>query len=205
MYSYEEALLSQGFENIAGCDEVGRGPLAGPLVVAAVILNPQKKIEGLSDSKKLSEKKRKELFEQIYTHAKSVVVSIVSVHEVDTLNVYQASKTGMYRAIEKLDNVDYVLSDAIVLDRLSLPHQAIIKGDNLSASIAAASIIAKVKRDELMVELAKTYPGYGFEQHKGYPTKQHLKALQEHGVCSVHRKSFKPVQKLIETQMTLDV
>ncbi len=205
MYNYEDALLAQGFENIAGCDEVGRGPLAGPLVVAAVILDPKKKIVGLSDSKKLSAKKRHQLSNEIYKHAKNVACAIISVDEVDTLNVYQASKTGMYRAIEKLENADYVLSDAMVLDALSLPHQALIKGDNLSASIAAASIIAKVKRDALMVELAEKYPNYGFAKHKGYPTKQHLKALREHGVSAVHRKSFKPVKKLIETQMKLDV
>ncbi len=203
MYNYEKALWSRGYKYIAGCDEVGRGPLAGPIVVAAVVLDSHNPIEGLNDSKALSEKQRNALAKKIYRCAKEVSYVIIPVEEVDSLNVLRASKKGMYEAIKSLTKVDYVLSDAMPLNDLNIPSQSLIKGDSLSASIAAASIIAKTKRDQLMVEYALLYPEYGFEQHKGYPTKKHLDALSEHGICEIHRKSFKPVQMQINKQTSL--
>ena len=204
MYKYEEALLKRGYRTIAGTDEVGRGPLAGPLVCAAVILDPHNKIEGLNDSKKLSEKKREFLFDEI--KKKAIAFSIVYIDEetIDEINVYQASKKGMLEAINKLSiEAEYVLSDAMPLG--DIKHESIIKGDTKSASIAAASILAKVDRDRFMVALAKKYPEYGFEKHKGYPTKQHLEALNRYGVLDIHRKTYKPVYDKLNEQFSLDI
>jgi len=204
MYKYEEALLKRGYRTIAGTDEVGRGPLAGPLVCAAVILDPHNKIEGLNDSKKLSEKKREFLFDEI--KKKAIAFSIVYIDEetIDDINIYQASKKGMLDAIEQLSvKADYVLSDAMPLG--DIKHESIIKGDSKSASIAAASILAKVDRDRFMVELSKKHPEYGFEKHKGYPTKQHIEALNTYGVLDVHRKTYKPVYDKLHEQMKLEI
>jgi ribonuclease HII len=204
MYQYETELLLKGYRKIAGTDEVGRGPLAGPLVCAAVILNPNIIIDGLNDSKKLSEKKREFLSDEIME--KSLAYSIVYIDEetIDDINIYQASKKGMLEAINQLPiKADYVLSDAMPLG--DIPHLSIIKGDSKSASIAAASIIAKVERDRFMVKLAEQYPEYGFEKHKGYPTKQHIAALQKYGVLDIHRKSYKPVFDKLNEQIKLDI
>lgn len=204
MYQYENELYKKGYRHIAGTDEVGRGPLAGPLVCAAVILNRDVIIDGLNDSKKLSEKKREALFDEIKEKAHAYSIVYIDEATIDEINIYQASKKGMLKAIEKLPTkAEYVLSDAMPLG--DIPHQSIIKGDSKSASIAAASILAKVERDRFMVELAKKYPEYGFEKHKGYPTKQHLEALNKYGVLDIHRKSYKPVYEKLNEQIKLDI
>lgn len=197
MYLYENKYKKLGKKVIAGLDEAGRGPMAGPLVVAMVILNPKKKIEGLNDSKQLSEKKREALYKEIYANAKEVVVDIISVEDVDKLNVYRASKKGMLNCLKKAKSkIDFVLTDAMPLGD-EYDHEAIIKGDAKSATIAAASIIAKVTRDHLMYDYAKLYPEYHFEKHKGYVTKLHLEMIEKYGICEIHRKSFSPVQDII--------
>ena len=199
MYDYENELLNKGHKFIAGCDEVGRGPLAGPLVAAAVILDPFNKIEGLNDSKKLSEKKRLILSKEIMEKAIAYKITYIYPKEIDKINVYQASKKAMIDSIKALDVVpSFILSDAMPLNEIAIPHLSIIKGDSKSATIAAASIIAKVERDNYMIELSKKYPNYGFEKHKGYPTKMHLEALRKYGVLDIYRKSYGPVSKLIK-------
>ena len=206
MYKFENDLLKKGHIYIAGCDEVGRGPLAGPVVCAAVILDPKNKIEGLNDSKKLSEKKRDALEIEIKEKALAFQVVYISPKEVDKINVYQASKKGMITAIKQLDLIPtYILSDAMPLNELGIAFESIIKGDSKSATIAAASILAKVERDRYMVELSKKYPEYGFEKHKGYPTKQHIEALNTYGVLPIHRKTYKPVYDKLHEQTTLDI
>ncbi len=198
LYQYEKELKSKGYKIIAGTDEVGRGPMAGPVVVASVILDDNNFIEGLNDSKKLTAKKRKELSEIIKEKALDYSITFIPVEEVDRINVLEASRKGMMECVRKLKyKVDYVLSDAVKLD-FEFPCLNIIKGDSRSASIAAASIIAKVARDEYMDELDNDYPMYGFKMHKGYVTKYHLDAIDKYGVCCHHRKSFAPVQKIIE-------
>lgn len=198
LYQYEKELKSKGYKIIAGTDEVGRGPMAGPVVVASVILDDNNFIDGLNDSKKLTAKKRKELSEIIKEKALDYSITFIPVEEVDKINVLEASRKGMMECIRKLKyKVDYVLSDAVKLD-FEFPCLNIIKGDSKSASIAAASIVAKVARDEYMDELDNDYPMYGFKMHKGYVTKYHLDAIDKYGVCCHHRKSFAPVQKIIE-------
>ena len=197
MYLYENKYKKLGKKVIAGLDEAGRGPMAGPLVVGMVILDPKKKIEGLNDSKQLTEKKREALFKEIYEKAKEVQVDIINVEDVDKLNVYQSSKQGMLNCLKKAKSkIDFVLTDAMPLGE-TYDHEAIIKGDAKSASIAAASIIAKVTRDHLMYDYAKVYPEYHFEKHKGYVTKLHLEMIDKYGICEIHRKSFVPVQEVI--------
>lgn len=205
MYEYEQAAMERGFVSIAGCDEVGRGPLAGPLVAAAVVLDPARPIEGLNDSKKLTRKKREALSKQIKAQAASYAIVHVAPQEVDALNVYKASQVAMIRAVERLDLCDYVLSDALPLPGLSMEVESIVKGDAKSASIAAASILAKVDRDAYMVGLAQKFPDYGFDAHKGYPTKTHLEALDRHGVMREHRRSYAPVKQRITNQLSLKV
>lgn len=198
LYKYENELKDKGYKIIAGTDEVGRGPMAGPVVVASVVLDDNSFIEGLNDSKKLTPKKRKELSEIIKAKALDYSITFIPVEEVDRINVLEASRKGMLECIRKLKvKVDYVLSDAVKLD-FEFPCLNIIKGDSKSASIAAASIVAKVARDEYMDELDKDFPMYGFKKHKGYVTKYHLNAIDKYGVCIHHRKSFAPVQKIIE-------
>lgn len=198
LYQYENELKSKGYKIIAGTDEVGRGPMAGPVVVASVILDDNNFIDGLNDSKKLTAKKRKELSKIIKEKALDYSITFIPVEEVDKINVLEASRKGMMECIRKLKyKVDYVLSDAVKLD-FEFPCLNIIKGDSKSASIAAASIIAKVARDDYMDELDNDYPMYGFKMHKGYVTKYHLDAIDKYGVCCHHRKSFAPVQKIIE-------
>ena len=185
---------------LAGVDEVGRGPLAGPVVAAAVILDPAKPIEGLADSKKLSEKKREQLAEQIREHAMAWSLGRAEVEEIDRINILQASLLAMQRAVEGLTVTPHkALVDGNKLPRLSCPAEAVIGGDRSVAAISAASIIAKVARDREMVELDAIHPGYGLAKHKGYPTKQHVEALRTLGVTPIHRRTFGPVKRLLAT------
>ncbi|WP_085787095.1 ribonuclease HII [Ketogulonicigenium robustum] len=194
--TYETAARAGGFAHIAGVDEVGRGPLAGPVTAAAVILDPAAIPVGLNDSKKLSEKRRLVLFEQIMAVAQ-VSIAHASVAEIDELNILQASHLAMCRAVAGL-RADYVLVDGNLLPKaLNLPAQAIIGGDAKSLSIAAASIVAKTVRDRIMVDLAQQFPGYGWERNAGYPSAAHRAALLTHGVTPHHRRSFKPVHNIL--------
>ncbi|WP_444923076.1 ribonuclease HII [Microbulbifer sp. DLAB2-AF] len=183
----------------AGVDEVGRGPLAGDVVAAAVILDPAEPILGLADSKKLSEKKRESLFEEICECALSFSIARATVEEIDQINILQASLLAMRRAVEQLPlQPEFVLVDGNKRPDWSYPCDTVIKGDGRVAAIAAASILAKVTRDREMVELDARYPGYGLAGHKGYPTKAHMQALEELGPSPLHRVSFAPVRKLLE-------
>ena len=187
---------------IAGTDEVGRGPLAGPVVAAAVILDPNNPIEGLKDSKKLSEKKREELFGIIQEKAKAFAIAEASVEEIDAINILQASLLAMRRSVLSLSTQpDHVLVDGNKIPELPMSADAVIKGDATVPEIQAASILAKVTRDRLMKQLALQYPGYGLEGHKGYPTKAHCEALKTLGVTPIHRKSFRPVKALLAEEV----
>jgi ribonuclease HII len=188
----------------AGVDEVGRGPLAGPVVSAAVILDSSLEIDGLDDSKKLSEKKRLELSRKIKESAIAWNLASASIKEIDSLNILQASLLSMKRAVEGLKIIpEKVVCDGNYKPDISIECEAIIKGDSSVKSIMAASIIAKVTRDELMKDLDKIYPAYGFKKHKGYPTKFHLDALKLLGPCKIHRLSFKPVKESIKLDLEL--
>lgn len=199
MYRYEHLAWAGGREIVAGVDEAGRGPLAGPVSVAAVILPHDLCIPKLNDSKKLSAKVREELFDEIQAKAIAVSSTLVDAATIDRVNIYQATINGMYEAIFALKpQPQEVLIDAVPLENLPMPSSSIIKGDAKSASIAAASIIAKVTRDRLMDEYDKLYPEYGFAQHKGYGTAQHIEALRKYGPCPIHRVSFEPVRSLVQ-------
>lgn len=188
----------QGYQLVAGVDEVGRGPLVGDVVTAAVILDPNNPIEGLNDSKKLSEKKRLALLPEIKEKALAWAVGRCSPEEIDELNILQATMVAMQRAIAGLEvQPDLALIDGNRCPQLPMDSQAVVKGDLRVAEISAASIIAKVVRDQEMEELDKQYPQFGFAKHKGYPTKAHFEAIEQHGVISEHRKSFKPVKKAL--------
>jgi ribonuclease HII len=187
----------------AGVDEVGRGPLAGDVVTAAVILDPENPIEGLNDSKKLTEKKRDFLFDEIQEKALSFCISRCSVEEIDQINILQASLLAMKRAVEGLHiQPEHVWVDGNKIPQWHYPAEAVVKGDSRVAAISAASILAKVTRDREMIEFEKVYPGYGFAGHKGYPTKVHMAAVEKLGVTPIHRKSFGPIKAKLE-QMTL--
>jgi ribonuclease HII len=192
---FENQAFAEGFRFIAGVDEVGRGCLAGAVVAAAVILDLSKPLpEGLNDSKKLSEKKRKQIDLEIRENAVAFSIAQVEAEEIDRINILQATKKAMRLAIENLQpKADFLLIDALQLKEIALPQKAIIKGDAISASIAAASIIAKTYRDNLMREFDKMYPEYGFANHVGYGTKVHFEAIRQHGACPLHRKSFRGV------------
>lgn len=196
--SYETAAREKGFMRIAGVDEVGRGPLAGPVMAAAVVLDIANVPEGLNDSKKLSEKKRRALVELLEMSAQ-IGVGEASVEEIDEHNILRASHIAMLRAVEALDpQPDYLLIDGNMIPRgVGLPCSAVVKGDSKSQSIAAASIVAKTLRDDLMADLALQYPGYGWEKNAGYPTKMHQDALKDLGVTPHHRVSFKPVHNIL--------
>ncbi len=198
---YENEARGAGYSRILGVDEAGRGPMAGPLVVGGVIFPEDFYDERINDSKKLTEKKREALYDLIIENALAYQIEVLSVEEVDTLNVYEASRTGMKRIVESLEP-DFTLSDAMPLG--DIPHLSIIKGDAKSLSIGAASILAKVTRDRIMKEYGKQYPEYGFEKHKGYVTKVHKEALEKYGVTPIHRKSFAPVQKVLNEQLSFD-
>lgn len=197
-FSFEQALRDQGIWPVAGTDEVGRGPLAGPVVAAAVILDPDCIPEGLNDSKKLSAKKREALFDVIQAVAIWSIAE-ASVEEIDALNIYHASHLAMCRAVSGLGPlVQHVLVDGNKIPRdLMAPATAIVKGDGKSQSIAAASILAKVTRDRHMVALSQQHPGYGWETNAGYPTKSHISALEQQGVTLHHRRSYKPVHNIL--------
>jgi len=191
-------ISNQEEKRIAGVDEVGRGPLAGDVVAAAVILDPRQPIEGLKDSKLLSEKKREQLFILIQERALAWALGRASAEEIDNINILQASLLAMKRAVAALSiRPDLALIDGNRCPALDCPAQAIIGGDRTVAAISAASIIAKVTRDREMLVLHQEYPHYGFDQHKGYPTEKHLAALQAHGPCRIHRRSFAPVAAVI--------
>ena len=191
MTVYEESMYKEGYKFIAGIDEAGRGPLAGPVVAGVVILKKGEFIEGLNDSKKLSEKKREALFDEITKKAVAYGVGIVDEKCIDEINILEATKLAMRKAIESMSvSPDVVLIDAVTLDKLDIPQEAIVKGDSKSVSIAAASIIAKVTRDRIITNLADKYPQYGFDKHKGYGTKQHIDAIKKYGACDIHRKTF---------------
>lgn len=206
LYQYEEKLTDEGYEWICGVDEAGRGPLAGPLVVAACILPSYLRIPGINDSKQLSSKKREALYKQIVKSAIAYKIVFISEEEVDSLNIYQATKKGMLEAIEGLkQKPDYILIDAMPLNELKEPHLSLVHGDAKSASIAAASILAKVTRDEYMEKMDVKYPNYGFKRHKGYGTKAHFEALEKYGPCPIHRKTFAPVSKYFNRQISFNL
>ncbi len=188
---YENALYEKGAVYIAGVDEVGRGPLAGPVVTAAVILKPDCVIEGIDDSKKLSPKKREELYHIIMKEAVAVSIGMEDNSVIDDINILQATLSAMKKAVEGLETVpSHILADAVHIKGISIPQTSIIKGDAKSISIAAASIVAKVTRDRMMVEMDSIYPGYGFSSNKGYGTKEHYEGIKKSGICPIHRKSF---------------
>lgn len=200
LYENEKRLWSLGYETIAGCDEAGRGPLFGPVVIASVILPHDFVLEGLNDSKKLSEKKRNYYYPLIMERALAVSVSVVEADEIDKINIYEASRQGMLRATNSLKvKPDYIITDAMPLDGFTnIPHEAIIKGDAKSITIAAASVIAKVTRDRLMYEIDKMHPEYEFKKHKGYPTKKHIELIEKYGIINGYRRTYGPVKKYIE-------
>lgn len=196
-FRYEGEAREQGYTAVCGVDEAGRGPLAGPVCAAAVILPAGLVIEGVNDSKKLSEKKREELFPVICEKALAYGIGWADEREIDEINILQATYRAMKRAVESLPlTADYALIDGNRMPPLAIPGTTIIKGDALSMSIAAASILAKVSRDRVMVQFSREYPQYGFEQHKGYGTAAHVQALREYGPCPLHRQSF--LQKILE-------
>lgn len=200
LWQYEKELKNKGINIIGGTDEAGRGPLFGPVVAACVVLPDNFELEGLNDSKKLSEKKRNNFYEYLIKNT-IYGISIVSPEEIDKINIYEASRQAMIKAIKKVQkqiNLEYVLSDAMPID-IDIPVMPIIKGDAKSMSIAAASVIAKVTRDNILYEIDKKYPEYGFKNHKGYPTKKHFEAIEKYGLIEGYRKTYGPVQNYIET------
>ena len=196
MWQFEQTYREQGYQVIAGVDEAGRGPLAGPVVAAAVILPEDFDASGLKDSKELSAKERLQLRTRIEKEAQAVAIDIVDAAYIDQHNILQATYQAMRNAVRKLSiKPDFLLVDAVSIPDMDIPQHGIVKGDRLSHSIAAASIIAKTVRDEWMLEAAKQYPEYGFEKHKGYATLEHQEALAKWGPCPIHRRSFAPVQE----------
>jgi ribonuclease HII len=190
-YRYERAAWRSGLKHVAGVDEAGRGPLAGPVVAAAVILHPDRRIKGLDDSKLLTPARREILFEEILARATGVGTAVVDPQTIDRVNILEATRLAMREALARLSpRPDLVLIDAIRLSGLTWPQRPLIRGDRRSASIAAGSIVAKVTRDRLMAEADHRFPEYGFGRHKGYPTPEHLAALRRHGPCPIHRRTF---------------
>lgn len=203
LYKYEKELYNKNIEYIGGVDEVGRGPLVGPVVAACVVLPKDFVLEGLTDSKKLSEKKRDLFYEYINEHSLAWDVGIIGPEIIDEVNIYAATKLAMKEAINKVRkkiNVEHVLIDAMPLE-IDIPTTSIIKGDAKSISIAAASVMAKVTRDRMMYELDKKYPEYGFGSHKGYPTKKHVEAIKKYGLIEGYRKSYGPVKEILEGEI----
>lgn len=192
-YQHERNLNNHGITLIAGIDEVGRGPLIGPVVAAAVILPKNFHLEGLTDSKKLSEKRREEFYKIITKEAIAIGIGVIDEKRIDEINIYEATKEAMYESIHNLNiKPEHILIDAMKLD-LDIPSTSIIKGDLLSISISAASVIAKVTRDHMLYEIDKEYPMYDLKNNKGYGTKKHLEAIKEYGITKYHRLSYKPV------------
>lgn len=197
LYKYEQELYNKKIINIGGVDEAGRGPLIGPVVAACVVLPKNFILLGLTDSKKLTEQKREQFYSYIVEHCLAYGVGIISAEEIDKINIYQATKKAMLLAIKKVQKqikLEHVLIDAMKLD-LEIPFTSIIKGDTKSVSIAAASVIAKVTRDRIMLDLDNKYPWYGFKNHKGYPTKGHIEAMKKYGLIEGYRKSYGPVKE----------
>jgi ribonuclease HII len=200
MVLIEETLIASGLKNIAGVDEAGRGPCAGPLVIAAVILRDPfaKELSEVRDSKELTEKMRESLYDVVISQALSYSIIEISVAELDALGLHKSNLEGMRRAIAGLTlTPEYVLTDGYPIEGLTVPNLAVWKGDQVAVSISAASILAKVYRDRIMIELDKKYPGYGLAKHKGYITAAHTAALELHGVSEIHRRSFANIEKLI--------
>ena len=203
LYEYENELHDKGINYIGGVDEVGRGPLIGPVVASCVVLPKDFVLEGLTDSKKLSEKKRDKFYDYIIEHALAYGIGVVSPEEIDEINIYEASRKAMLIAISKVReqiNLEHVLIDAMPIN-IDIPTTSIIKGDAKSISIAAASVVAKVTRDKMMYELDKKYPMYGFASHKGYPTKKHIEAIHKYGLIEGYRKSYGPVKEVIDEKI----
>lgn len=201
LWKYEKQLYKEGFNNIGGCDEAGRGPLYGPVVAACVVLPKNFQLNGLTDSKKLSEKKRN-LYYKYIIHNSIWAIGIVSAQEIDEINIYEASRKAMKIAIQKVSkqlNLEYILTDAMPIN-LNIPVKSIIKGDAKSLTIAAASVLAKVTRDSIMYQEDLKYPQYGFKNHKGYPTKKHLEALNQYGLIEGYRLTYGPVAKIKERE-----
>jgi len=199
LYMYENELYNKNINFIGGVDEVGRGPLVGPVVSACVVLPKNFVLKGLTDSKKLTEKKRVEFYDYIMKNALAVGIGIIYEETIDEVNIYEATKLSMYDAIKKVRkqiNLEHVLIDAMKLD-LDIPSTSIIKGDSKSISIAAASVVAKVTRDNMMYELDLKYPMYDFKNNKGYPTKKHVEAIYKYGIIKEHRKTYSPVKEYI--------
>ena len=200
LYQYEHELNRKGIQFIGGVDEVGRGPLIGPVVACCCVLPSDFVLEGLTDSKKLSEKKRDIFYEYIKEHALAYGIGIIGPEKIDEVNIYEATKLAMYDAIgqvQKQLKLEHVLIDAMPLE-LDIPSTSIIKGDSKSISIAAASVLAKVTRDRMMYELDEKYPEYGFGSHKGYPTKKHIEAINKYGLIDGYRKTYGPVKEVLE-------
>lgn len=201
MLRYEKELYQQGYQAIAGIDEVGRGPLAGPVVTACVILPKNCKIKHLNDSKKIPKNHHEEIYQEILARALGIGIGIVDNNVIDQINIYEATKVGMLQAINQLKGEvtkpDYLLIDAMHLET-SIPQQSLIKGDANSLSIAAASIVAKVTRDRMMADYANDYPGYAFEKNVGYGTKEHLEGLKKYGITPIHRKTFEPIKSMLK-------
>jgi len=201
VWTFEQQACQSGYKIIAGIDEAGRGPLAGPVVSAAVILTYPFPVEGITDSKKLTEKKRELLYRAIYKHAVDIGVGIVERETIDSINILQAARLSMKYAVEQLTQLpDFLLIDGIFTIDAQVDQKAIKKGDQKSISIAAASIIAKVTRDRLMAGYALKYPEYGFDRHKGYGTQKHRNAIQQYGICPIHRRSFKGVKEFVSSE-----
>ena len=199
-YKYEKELRNNGIKYIAGVDEVGRGPLVGPVVAACVVLPEEFNLDGLTDSKKLSEKKRDFYFEEVKRQALGYGIGIIDEKKIDEVNIYEATKLAMKEAIEeckKMCKIEHVLIDAMPLE-LDVPTTSIIKGDLKSITISAASVIAKVTRDRMLDELHEKFPMYDFKKNKGYPTKKHLEAIEEYGIIDEHRRSYGPVKNYLE-------
>lgn len=198
MYQFENELYNSGFTFIAGVDEAGRGPLAGPVVAAAVILKKGAILKYTNDSKQLSEKQREKALIEIKENAIAIGIGISSVEEIDLINIYRASREAMLSAIQQLKiKPEFLLIDAMPME-IDIPLKSIIKGDTLSISIAAASIVAKTTRDAYMLEMDKVFPEYGFKNHKGYGTKEHLEALEKYGITPIHRKTYEPVKTMLK-------
>lgn len=198
LYQYETDLYDKGVRLIAGVDEAGRGPLAGPVVAAAVILKPDARFEYVDDSKKLTEKQRELALIEIKANALAIGIGIASVEEIDRINIYRAAREAMLSAIGQLSmRPDFLLIDAMPME-IDIPFLSLIKGDALSVSIAAASIVAKTTRDRYMLEMDKLFPQYGFKNHKGYGTKEHLEALSMYGITPIHRRTYEPIKSMLK-------
>ena len=204
-WMYEKELFNEGYNIIAGVDEVGRGPLIGPVVTACVILPKDFKLDGLTDSKKISEKKREIFYEYIINHCIAYSIGECSPEEIDKYNILEATKIAMKRAIDKVNKqikVDYLLIDGNMKFDFDYKYKSIVKGDYKSISISAASIVAKVTRDRMLIELDKKYPMYGYKDHKGYPTKKHLEAIKKYGLIDGYRMTYGPVKEVINERFT---